>query len=163
MYRDIFPLKNDSTDPETRIDCGTPSTMELLSGKQAIAFAIKGKAKFEFDLPFRLYQQQLKEYVEILEREYPDAKFSVNANTLHVTVQVDYLCDTNPLTTAFTPASCVHSQTWIATRNATRMVDDIYSRVLELHVQAQEKEKYGPKSITATAVGNTGEESQWRY
>lgn len=158
MMRDIFPLKNNNKEPETRIDCGTPSMMELLSGKQAIAFAIKGKATFEFDLPFRLYQHQLENYVKVLEQEYPDAKFSVSANTLHVTVHVDYLCDTYPLTTPLTAASCVHSQTWIATRNATRMVDDIYSRVLELHIQTErlEAEEYGIESITATAVGYTG-------
>lgn len=158
MMRDIFPLKNNNKEPETRIDCGTPSMMELLSGKQAIAFAIKGKAKFEFDLPFRLYQKQLESYVKILKQEYPDAEFSVNANTLHVTVHVDYLCDTYPLTTPFTSASYVHSQTWKATRNATSMVDDIYSRVLELHIQTERLKggDYGPENITATTVGHTG-------
>ena len=136
MYRDIFPLRNNSSDPEKRIDCGPPTMMELLTGKQQIAFAIKGKATFEFDLVFRLYQHQLRTYVETLKQEYPDADFSVNANVLHVTLQADYLCDTIPLTTAFTSASYTHNETWIATRNVTRIVDDIYSRVLSLHIEA---------------------------
>ena len=72
----------------------------------------------------------------IPKQEYPDADFSVNANVLHVTLQADYLCDTIPLTTAFTSASYTHNETWIATRNVTRIVDDIYSRVLSLHIEA---------------------------
>jgi hypothetical protein len=154
MYRDIFPPKNNKIEPEERIDCGVPTMLERLTGKQQIVFAIKGKATFEFDLVFRLYQHQIEEYVKILEPDYPNVKFSVNANTLHVTVQVDYLCDTYPLTTAFTSSSCVHSQTWIETRNATRMVDDIYSRILELHMEkvTHDGGKHGTKSITAAAM-----------
>lgn len=158
MFRNIFPLKNNSKDPEKRIDCGPPTALELLTGKQQIAFAIKGKATFEFDLVFRLYQQQLKEYVKTLEVEYPNVKFSVNANTLHVTIQVDYLCDTYPLTTAFTTASYFHDQTWIATRNATSMADDIYSRVLALHLEATilEGGQYGNQTIAEETVGHSG-------
>ena len=158
MYRDIFPLKNESSDPEQRIDCGPPSIMELLTGKQQIAFAIKGRATFEFDLVFRLYQRQLKEYVKILEQEYPDAKFSVDANILHVTLKADYLCDTIPLTTAFTTASYTHNETWIATRNVTRVADDIYSRVLALHIEAVALggHEIGSKTTTQAAVGPAG-------
>lgn len=158
MYRDIFPLRNNSSDPEKRIDCGPPTMMELLTGKQQIAFAIKGKATFEFDLVFRLYQHQLRTYVETLKQEYPDADFSVNANVLHVTIKADYLCDTIPLTTAFTAPSYTHNETWIATRNVTRVVDDIYSRVLSLHIEkvALEGSQHGSKTPITAAMGHAG-------
>ena len=56
MMREIFPLR----DPEHGIDCGPPTILELLSGKQQIAFAIKGQASLKFELVFRLYQRQIE-------------------------------------------------------------------------------------------------------
>lgn len=158
MLRDIFPLKNNYKEPERRIDCGEPSVLELLTGRQQIAFAIKGKASFQFELCFRLYQNQLQQYVKQLESEYPDAQFSVNANVLTVTIQIPYLCDTFPVTTSMTSASYVHNQTWSEVRNATSMVDDIYSRVLEMHIQkaALEKGQHGNERLASSTVGNTG-------
>ena len=159
MFRNIFPMKNDSPDPEKRIDCGEPSLLELLTGRQQIAFAIKGKASFQFELCFRLYQNQLLTYVETLKEEYPEAQFSVNANKLTVTLQIPYLCDTFPVTTSLTSATYTHNQTWIEVRKATAMVDDIYSRVLALHIErvALEGRQYGTKTIASTTVGHRGE------
>ena len=164
MLRDIFPLKNNEKDQEHRIDCGEPSVLELLTGRQQIAFAIKGRASFQFELCFRLYQNQLLQYVEQLEKEYPDAKFSVSANILTVTLQIPYLCDTFPVTTSMTAASYVHNQTWLEVRNATSMVDDIYSRVLEMHIEkaALEGRQHGTERIATATVGNTGEANQER-
>ena len=156
MFRDIFPLKNRSTDPKTRIDCGEPTLLELLTGKQQIAFAIKGKASFSFELCFRLYQDQLLVYVEQLKDEYPDVQFSVNANRLTVTMQVPYLCDTFPITTAMTTASYTHNQTWIGVRKVTAIVDDIYSRVLAMHIEraALESRQNGTQGTLKAAMEN---------
>lgn len=156
MFRDIFPLKNKSTDPKTRIDCGEPTLLELLTGRQQIAFAIKGKASFSFELCFRLYQDQLLVYAEQLKEEYPDVQFSVNANRLTVTMQVPYLCDTFPITTAMTTASYTHNQTWIEVRKVTAIVDDIYSRVLAMHIEraALESRQNGSERTLTAAVEN---------
>lgn len=154
MFREIFPLKNKSTDPKTRIDCGEPTLLELLTGRQQIAFAIKGNASFSFELCFRLYQDQLLVYVERLKEKYPTVQFSVNANRLTVTIQVPYLCDTFPITTAMTTASYTHNQTWIEVRKVTAMVDDIYSRVLAMHIEkaALESRQNGSERTLTTAV-----------
>jgi hypothetical protein len=158
MYRDIFPLKNNSTDPEKRIDCGEPTLLELLSGKQQIAFAIKGKATLNFEMCFRLYQNQLNQYLPQLQEEYPEVQFSVHENRLNVTLTIPYLCDTYPLTTEMTSASYVHNQTWIAVRNASCIADDIYSRVLSLHIErvALERGQHGAKTIATATMGSTG-------
>ena len=135
MFRAIFPPKDpDNPDPEKRIDCGPPTWMEQLSGRQQIAFNIKGKAVLDFELIFRLFQSQLKEYVETLEAEFPGVSFTVKCNRLYVHVDVDDLCDTRPLTGQFTPASDLHDQTYVKIRNISSMIDAIYDRVLELHV-----------------------------
>ena len=154
MFRDIFPLKNSSTDPKTRIDCGEPTLLELLTGRQQIAYAIKGNATFSFELCFRLYQDQLLIYVEQLKEEYPDVQFSVNANRLTVTMQVPYLCDTFPITTAMTTASYTHNQTWIEVRKVTAIADDIYSRILAMHIEraALESRQNGTKGTLKAAV-----------
>ena len=135
MFREIFPPKDPhNPDPEKRIDCGTPTWMEQLTGKQQIAFNIKGKATLDFELIFRLFQSQLLEYVPILEREFPGVDFTVKCNRLYVHVDVQELCDTRPLTSQFTPASYVHNQTYVKIRDITSIIDCIYDRVLEIHV-----------------------------
>lgn len=107
-----------------------------MTGKQQIAFNIKGKAKLDFELLFRLFQPQLKEYVRVLEKEFPGVQFTVDCNKLTVHFDVSELCDTRPLTSQFTPASYIHNQTYVQIRDITALVDQIYDRVLELHVTA---------------------------
>lgn len=137
MFREIFPPKDPSNpDPDKRIDCGPPSWLETLTGKQQIAFNIKGKAKLDFELVFRIFQPQLKEYVRVLEKEFPGVQFTVDCNKLTVHFDVSELCDTRPLTSQFTPASYIHNQTYVQIRDITALVDQIYDRVLELHVIA---------------------------
>lgn len=161
MFRDIFPLRNRSKDPEKQIDCGPFSTLELLTGKQRIAFDIKGEATLSFDLRFRLYQHQLVEYAKQLQKEYPQAELSVSANRLNVTLKIPYLCDTYPISTPLTPCSYVHDQTWNAVRQATRVVDDIYGRVLEMHFERVLLEaKHGEGRTAEAIVEDTGDPKQ---
>ena len=135
LFREIFPIKDpDNPDPNKRIDCGPPTWIELMTGKQQIAFNIKGKAILDFELVFRLFQTQLDEYVKTLEQEFPDVRFTVKCNKLYVHVEVNDLCDTRPLTSQFTPASYIHNQTYVRIRDITGEIDAIYDRVLELHV-----------------------------
>jgi hypothetical protein len=142
MFREIFPPKDPhNPDPEKRIDCGPPTWMEQLTGKQQIAFNIKGSAILDFELVFRLYQSQLVEYVSVLKQEFPGVDFHVRCNRLFVHVDVQELCDTRPLTSQFTPASYIHNQTYVKIRDITSMIDRIYDRVLELHVNKMLKGK----------------------
>jgi len=136
--------------------------MTVLSGRQKIAFAIKGEATLSFDLCFRLYQYQLVEYAKQLQKEYPQVSFSVDANRLNVTLKIPYLCDTYPLTTPMTPCSYVHDQTWTAVRDATRIVDDIYGRVLDLHFSKVLLESsHGKERIIEAAVDDAGHQEQF--
>ena len=90
----------------------------------------------DFELLFRLFQPQLKQYVRTLEQEFPGVQFTVNCNKLTVHIDVADLCDTNPLTSQFTPASYLHNQTYVKIRDITALIDQIYDRVLELHITA---------------------------
>lgn len=126
----------DNPDPDKRIDCGPPSWLEEMTGRQQITFNIRGRAVLDFELLFRLFQPQLKKYVRVLEQEFPDVRFTVNCNKLTVHINVTDLCDTNPLTAQFTPASYLHNQTYVKIRDITALVDQIYDRVLELHITA---------------------------
>ena len=137
MFREIFPLKDpNNPDPNKRIDCGQPTWLEQTTGRQQITFNIRGKAVLDFEVLFRLYQPQLKQYVRVLEKEFPGVQFTVNCNKLTVHVVVDDLCDTNPLTSQFTPASYIHNQTYVRIRDITALIDQIQDRVLELHITA---------------------------
>ena len=137
LFREIFPPKDpNNPDPNKRIDCGEPTWLEQMTGRQQITFNIKGRAVLDFELLFRLFQPQLQEYARVMEREFPGVLFTVNCNKLIVHIEVDDLCDTNPLTVQFTPASYVHNQTYVKIRDITALVDQIYERILELHVTA---------------------------
>jgi hypothetical protein len=135
MFRDIFPLKDENNpDPEKRIDCGPPSFLELLTGRQQIAFNIKGQALLNFDLPFRLYKSQLERYVEILKEEFPTVLMRVRANTIRCTIRIEQLCNSFPLTTELTPASQIHDEAYTKIRRAMSVIEEIYQRTLELHL-----------------------------
>ena len=157
LFRAIFPPKDpNNPDPEKRIDCGPPTWMEQLSGRQQIAFNIKGKAVLDFELIFRLFQSQLKEYVVTLEAEFPGVLFTVKCNRLYVHIDVDDLCDTRPLTGQFTPASYLHDQTYVRIRNISSMVDAIYDRVLELHVNKMLKGTTLDEATAESYLGGGG-------
>lgn len=161
MFREIFPPKDPTNpDPEKRIDCGPPTWMETLTGKQQIAFNIKGKATLDFELIFRLFQSQLLSYVPILEKEFPGVGFTVRCNRLYVHIDVDELCDTRPLTSQFTPASYVHNQTYVKIRDITSMIDCIYDRVLELHVTKMLKGKALSDEDNSEGYLGSGSQSQ---
>lgn len=137
MFRELFPTKDpDNPDPDKRIDCGPPTWLEQMTGRQQITFNIHGRAVLDFELLFRLFQPQLKKYVRTLEQEFPGVQFTVNCNKLTVHIDVADLCDTNPLTSQFTPASYLHNQTYVKIRDITALIDQIYDRVLELHITA---------------------------
>lgn len=136
MFKHVFPRKDPlNKDPEKRIDCGEPSLFEQLSGHQEIAFPIKGYAMLRFELFFRLFRSQLQEYVDILQPEYPGVTFYVYENKLSLFIEVEELCNTNPLTTPFNAASRVHDQTYLEVRKVMSVVDDIYERIIEMHFQ----------------------------
>ena len=162
MFREIFPPKDpNNPDPDKRIDCGPASWLEQLTGKQQIAFNIKGKAVLDFVLLFRLFQPQLKEYVRVLEQEFPGVQFTVDCNKLNVHFNVADLCDTRPLTSQFTPASYIHNQTYVKIRDITALVDQIYDRVLELHVttMTSKQEALDERAAQATLESRAGRRS----
>jgi len=134
MFRHLFPTKDPTNaDPDRRIDTGEPSLFEQLSGHQPIAFPIKGYAMLRFELIFRIFRPQLQEYVDRIKADYPNVEFYVYDNKLSLFIEVEELCDTVPLTTPFTAASRVHDQTYREVRNVMSIVDDIYTRILEMH------------------------------
>ena len=157
MFREIFPPKDPTNpDPNKRIDCGEPTWLETMTGRQQITFNIKGRAVLDFELLFRLFQPQLQEYARVMEREFPGVRFTVECNKLIVHIEVDDLCDTNPLTVQFTPASYVHNQTYVKIRDITALVDQIYERILELHITAVTQGNKLPNEGTTEANLESG-------
>ena len=136
MFRYIFPPKDPyNPDPDKRIDCGEPSLMEEISGKQQIAFPIKGYAMLRFELSFRLFRPQLEQYVEEIRPEYPGIEFFVNENKVSMYIEVEDLCSMYPLTQNVTPTSLLHDHAYLHIRMAMAIVDDVYDRILKLHFQ----------------------------
>lgn len=85
-----------------------------------------------FELSFRIFRPQLAEYVEQLKPEYPGVDFYVKENKVSMYIEVEDLCNTQPLTPALNEASKLHDQAYCRIRKAMAIVDDVYGRILEL-------------------------------
>ena len=109
---------------------------------QQIAFPIKGYALLRFELSFRIFRKDLQQYIDEIGPDYPMATFYVYENRITMFVEVEDLCDSQPLTVKFTAASAVHDQTYRKVRDVMSIVDDVYDRILTMHM-----ERYDPIKI----------------
>ena len=63
-------------------------------------------------------------------------------NKVVMFVEVEDLCDSQPLTVKFTAASAIHDQTYRKVRDVMAIVDDVHGRIIEMHMR-----RYDPTTI----------------